>query len=188
MVHRCLIALGSNLENGANSPRGLINYAIERLGCDVSSYLRVSRVFQSPAFPIGSGPDFLNAAVTLQSPLSPRDILDWLHEIEADAARVREQRWGPRTLDLDLIAVDDLVLPDADTQAYWRDLPLADQMRDAPQELILPHPRMQDRAFVLVPLADVAPDWRHPVLGKSVIQMRDALDPADIGGLVPLEA
>lgn len=186
MLRRCLIALGSNQENGANSSKDLINFAIERIRRDVSSNVHVSRLFQSPAFPAGSGPDFVNGALALESDLSPRGILDRLHAIEADAARVRITRWAPRTLDLDLIAVDDLVQPDEATQTHWRRLPLADQMRDIPQELILPHPRLQDRAFVLVPLADIAPDWRHPVLGQTVIQMRDALDPADRAALVPL--
>lgn len=91
--------------------------------------------------------------------------------------RERGTRWGQRTLDLDLLAMGDLVLPDAQVYAHWRDLPLEDQARRAPEQLILPHPRLQDRAFVLVPLSDVAPDWRHPVLGRTVLEMRDALSP-----------
>jgi 2-amino-4-hydroxy-6-hydroxymethyldihydropteridine diphosphokinase len=91
-----------------------------------------------------------------------------------------------RTLDLDLLAVGDLVLPDATTYAEWRALPADLQRLRAPDDLILPHPRMQDRAFVLVPLADVAPDWVHPVLGLSVAEMRDGLPADDLAGVVPL--
>jgi 2-amino-4-hydroxy-6-hydroxymethyldihydropteridine diphosphokinase len=80
----------------------------------------------------------------------------------------------------------DLVLPDAATQARWRGLDAAAQRSLAPDRLILPHPRMQERAFVLVPLADVAPGWRHPVLGYSVEEMLGALPEAARTEVVPL--
>lgn len=76
-----------------------------------------------------------------------------------------------RTLDLDLLAVDQQVRPDRETFEYWQTLPAERQRKDSPDQLILPHPRIQDRAFVLVPLADVARDWVHPALGLSVGQM-----------------
>ena len=100
--------------------------------------------------------------------------------------RERVQRWGQRTLDIDLIAYGDVILPNPEIHAEWRNLPLSEQIEKTPRELILPHPRLQDRAFVLVPLADVAPDWVHPILGRTVTQMRDALDPtalADVRSL-----
>lgn len=100
--------------------------------------------------------------------------------------RTRGVRWGTRTLDLDLIACGDAVLPDLTTYLHWRDLPLEAQMQAAPQELILPHPRMQDRAFVLVPMADIAPDWVHPVLDRSVRQMLAALPAAACAEITPL--
>jgi 2-amino-4-hydroxy-6-hydroxymethyldihydropteridine diphosphokinase len=80
------------------------------------------------------------------------------------------------------------VLPDAGTVRRWLDLSAADQARLAPDELILPHPRMRERAFVLAPLAEVAPDWRHPLLGLSVAEMLASLPAAARAELRPLRA
>ena len=114
------------------------------------------------------------------------EVLSKLHAIERDAARHRQMRWGPRTLDLDLIAFADRVLPDIGTWSDWHDLPLERQMTEAPDQLILPHPRMQDRAFVLLPLSQVAADWRHPVLNETVEQLLAAVPAAEIAALKPL--
>ena len=108
------------------------------------------------------------------------------HRIEAEMGRVRKKRWGQRVIDIDLLASGDTVLPDRETLRHWMELPLARQMEEAPEQLILPHPRLHERGFVLVPLADVAPDWVHPVLGLSVKQMRDRLDPEEITAIRPI--
>ncbi len=150
---------------------------------DVTSH---SRLYISPAFPPGAGPDYVNAVVQVKTRLRPEAFLDRLHEIEAAFGRQRRERWSARVLDLDLLSLDDCVRPDARTFAHWSGLPLEKQKTTTPDRLILPHPRLQERAFVLVPLAEIAPDWRHPVTGRTARQMRDALDPSDLASVRPV--
>lgn len=169
--HFTLICLGSNDFSTFGDLAATIQKAM-LLVCELSTFpAKCSRLYRTPAFPAGAGPDFVNAAVAIGTQLSPETMLDRLHEIETLAGRERKQRWGQRTLDLDLIAMDDLICPDRATFEHWLTLDAATQQAKAPDRLILPHPRMQDRSFVLAPLADVAPGWLHPVLGKTIGQM-----------------
>lgn len=183
---RALLALGANLSTQARKPAETLRAALADLaanGCDI---LAVSRFFRTPAFPAGNGPDYINAAAILRHDGPPEALLGLLHKVEALHGRDRVQRWGQRTLDLDLLAIGENVLPDVATWRNWHDLPLSEQARRAPDRLILPHPRLQDRAFVLVPLADIAPDWVHPVLGLSVADMCAALPPEARSEVVPV--
>lgn len=184
-----LIALGANLPQDGITPEITLSQAFSQLQ-EAGLSLQRSRLFATPCFPPGAGPDYVNAAALAQVPpdWDAARILALLHAIEDSHGRKRVQRWGMRTLDLDLLAFDDQVLPDLTTYMGWVNLPAEQQAQRAPDRLILPHPRLQDRAFVLVPLMDVAPDWRHPVTGLTVTEMVAALPASDRAEVRPLQA
>lgn len=184
--NNALIALGSNANSLWGDSTETIQKSMHIVGIALAGNVAQSALYTTPAFPAGTGPDFVNAAIRVQTTLNAAVIMQALHDIEADAGRKRVVRWGQRTLDLDLIALDDMVRPDADTHQKWRDLPLDQQVKTTPDQLIIPHPRLQDRSFVLVPLADIAPDWVHPLLNLSVTQMRDARPLDEIAGVRPI--
>ncbi len=183
-----LVAFGANLAFGENPPQVTLRLAVTSLGKAGLVADAISRFFATPCFPIGAGPDYVNAAAALQIPhgWGAPDVLAILHQVEAEFGRERTQRWGMRSLDLDLLAFGQRISPDKATFQAWQQLPPDTQRTEAPHQLILPHPRLQDRAFVLVPLADVAPNWRHPVLGKTTLQMLNDLPPEDVAAVIPL--
>ncbi len=165
------VAYGGNVETTYGPPRITMEMALDRLWHGPIRITAQSRIFDTPAFPEGSGPNFVNGVVKIESSLEPEQLLEVLHGIESDFGRERKSRWGARTLDLDILFCQDEIAPNLAIWQEWHDLPAEKQSAEAPDQLILPHPRLQDRAFVLVPLADVAPDWNHPVLQKSVEEM-----------------
>ncbi len=181
-----LIAVGSNKAFAKSDVRESLIEAFDLILKRGGSITAKSRFFRTPAFPAGAGPDFVNAAISVEWDGTADALLTFLHEIEAAFGRERRTRWAERTLDLDVIAFGDIVLPDLQTYRRWRDAPLDQQMTTAPEQMILPHPRVQDRAFVLVPLKDIAPNWIHPVTGQTIDALLDELPQAEKDSVIPL--
>lgn len=179
-----IVALGANLPAGDLCPADAVSEAMDRL--DPADHGVRSRLFRTPAFPPGSGPDFVNAAIRMSWPESADALLMRLHAIEAEFGRTRSARWEARRMDLDLIAYGEAVLPDLETQSAWAGLAPNEAAERMPDRLIVPHPRLAERPFVLVPMADIAPDWVHPVTGQSVTQMLAACPAEDRAGVVAL--
>ncbi|WP_420863918.1 2-amino-4-hydroxy-6-hydroxymethyldihydropteridine diphosphokinase [Algirhabdus cladophorae] len=177
------IALGSNLGVDDQDSVQTVVSAMAVLGNVLGETLVKSPIYRTPCFPAGRGPDFANAVVACQTNLSAADMLAGLHRIEADFGRTRAARWDARSLDLDLLALGAQVQPNRTEFEHWHDLSLEAQQARVPADLILPHPRLQDRAFVLVPFAQVAPEWHHPVLGVTVAQMLAALPVDEIAAV-----
>lgn len=186
LLTKAYFTLGSNATSSIGKPADALNFALDQMLTDSVNLIQTSPFYRTPAFPAGSGPDFVNAAGVLETSMQPSELLKLFHEIEQKADRVRERRWAARSLDIDLIAFGDHVMPDEQTHEKWVNLPIEKQIKSAPDELILPHPRIQDRSFVLVPLRDVAPDWVHPVSGLNIDQMLAALPSNEINEVVPL--
>ena len=150
--HDVFLSLGSNL----GEREEYLDGALEALGRNPSvRVLEVSDWIQTKPYGFRDQPDFLNGCVYLQTILSPEELLYALQEIEADAGRERTVRWGPRTLDLDILFYDDLIM--------------------GTKELVLPHPEIEKRLFVLEPLAQIAPWHRHPISKKTVAQLLEEL-------------
>ena len=154
-----LIALGANVPSPAGQPANTLLAALRELARRGITVEKQSGFYKNPAWPDPRDPPFINAVARVQTELPPAALLALLHEVETQFGRTRHVPNAPRTLDLDLLDYDGAV-------------------QSGP--LSLPHPRMQDRAFVLVPLRDVAPDWSHPVTGDTVSELIAALPPAEI--------
>ncbi|MFW5655112.1 MAG: 2-amino-4-hydroxy-6-hydroxymethyldihydropteridine diphosphokinase [Roseicyclus sp.] len=181
------MAVGANLPSRGVAPADSVRSALDMLERLAGVPVRRSRLWRTPAFPPGAGPDFVNAAAAFRWSGPARGVLDLLHRIEDAHGRKRTARWEARVMDLDLIAMGGEVLPDAATQARWAALSPQDAAREMPDRLILPHPRLAERAFVLAPLCDVGPDWRHPVTGLTAAEMLQALPAEAMAGVTPLE-
>jgi 2-amino-4-hydroxy-6-hydroxymethyldihydropteridine diphosphokinase len=156
-----LIGVGSNLPSPQfGSPLETCRAALDELAREGVTIRRRSRWYQSAPVPPSGQPWFVNAVAEVETDLSPEALLEALHRVEARFGRERRERNEARILDLDLLAYNDLVL-------------------GAPGP-VLPHPRMGERAFVLLPLAELAPEWRHPATGARISDLVSALPPDQV--------
>jgi 2-amino-4-hydroxy-6-hydroxymethyldihydropteridine diphosphokinase len=151
-----ILSLGSNVGNRLANLRaaaGLLS-AKEKISSR-------SDVYETPPWGVEAQPRFLNACLVLETELEPPELLAAVKGAERKIGRVARERWGPREIDIDIISCGEMVFSDENLQ--------------------IPHPRVRERAFVLVPLRDAAPGWRHPVTGESVDAL---LESADTSGIV----
>lgn len=161
-----LIALGSNLPGSSSTPEANLTGALALMAGQGMRVIKRSRIWVTRPVPASSQPDYRNAAALIETGLGPEELLAALLGIERAFGRQRDvsNRNAARTLDLDILAYNDAVL--------------------ATPALDLPHPRMAERPFVLLPLQDIAPGWRHPFTGRTVSEMLKSLP--DTAGCSPL--
>jgi 2-amino-4-hydroxy-6-hydroxymethyldihydropteridine diphosphokinase len=155
MKHTVYIALGTNLGDRLANLRAAIEATPPKVKVLTESY-----IYETPPWGYEDQPAFLNMVIKAETGLEPEFLLKYLKQIEVELGREKSIRWGPRLIDLDILFYDDLVI-------------------ETPS-LIIPHPRLHERAFVLVPLADVGVDYVHPLLGERVWELLQAVDVSDI--------
>jgi 2-amino-4-hydroxy-6-hydroxymethyldihydropteridine diphosphokinase len=157
-MNTIFLALGTNLDDRPANLRA----ALQALAPEIN-LLAQSLVYETPAWGFEGQPPFLNMVVKAGTDLEPPALLAHLKRLESELGRTPSFHWGPRLIDIDILFYNDLIL--------WT------------QELVIPHPHLHERAFVLVPLADLAPDFVHPVLTKTVAEL---LQNVDTSGITPL--
>jgi 2-amino-4-hydroxy-6-hydroxymethyldihydropteridine diphosphokinase len=153
--HLIHLALGTNL----GDRRSNLRTALDALPPEVVLQAE-SKIYETPPWGFEDQAAFLNMAVRAGTDLEPQPLLKHLKQLETRLGREPSFHWGPRLIDIDLLFYDELVL-------------------DSPR-LVIPHPRLHERAFVLVPLADIAPDFVHPVMDKTINQLLEGLDRSGI--------
>ncbi len=150
--HRVFLSIGSNL----GDREGYLDFAIDQLNAQSDTkVVKIADYIETEPYGDVAQDDFLNSALEVQTLKEPYELLDFIHEVEKLAKRERIVHWGPRTLDIDILFYDNLIMGE--------------------ECLAIPHPEIEKRAFVLEPMADIAPCFRHPVTGKTIRQLYEEL-------------
>jgi 2-amino-4-hydroxy-6-hydroxymethyldihydropteridine diphosphokinase len=155
MNHIVYLALGTNLGDRLANLRA----ALDAFAPDIK-VLAESKVYETPPWGYTDQPAFLNMAVKCETDLGPESLLKRLKTLEVQIGREKSFHWGPRLIDLDILFYDDIIFES--------------------ESLAIPHPRLHERAFVLVPLAEIAPSLLHPALKKTIRQLLSILDAEEI--------
>ena len=160
-MKKCAIALGSNLGDSRKTLEDSLTVLNNTPGIEL---LKVSSWYQTKPVSTIEQPDYINGCAILNVRQTPEELLTLLQAIELQFGRVRKEKWSARTLDLDILLYEDLIIHTPN--------------------LIIPHPRMQERAFVLVPLAEIAADWQEPKSGKAIAKLTGEIDSSGVKILV----
>ena len=156
--HTVYLALGSNLGDKQAYLDGAVAFLGDRRDVRIE---RISNFLETEPYGVTDQDEFLNGCMRIQTLLPPYELLDVLHQAEQQAGRRRLRHWGPRTLDLDILFYDDLILSEDD--------------------LVIPHPEISKRSFVLEPMVQIAPYLVHPRLGKTMKELLEELQEMEIG-------
>lgn len=157
MSNHAFIALGSNIGDKTGNCTRAISLISKHEDCIV---LRVSSFYETEPWGVVEQDKFINMAVEIETALSPFELLEFLKSLEIEMGRTKAERWGPRLIDLDIIFYNDKIIDE--------------------KGLNVPHPHMHERAFVLAPLSEIAPDLIHPLLGKSISELFKSVDSSGV--------
>jgi 2-amino-4-hydroxy-6-hydroxymethyldihydropteridine diphosphokinase len=176
-----LIGLGANLPTVHGAPRETLRSALALMPSYGMKVAHCSRFYDTPAMSHDVQPSYVNAVAIVETAMPAAELLAALHRLEERFGRVRRLRWAPRTLDLDLL--------DYEGQIVTAEGPRGADAGAGALPLALPHPGIEMRGFVLVPLAEVAPDWRHPVSGFTakglIARLKASNGPCALSGIRP---
>ena len=188
-MNNYVVVLGSNLPSKFGNSAETLKKCVDEIRSHPSiKSLLESNWYISSSLIDEKEPRYVNVGIRFDTNLNPIDLLNYTSGLEKRFGRKREKRWEPRTCDIDILLCNQLILPNKAHFQKWLKLDFSDQIKLSPNELILPHPRLQERTFFLKPLIDLQPDWIHPFLGMKAKEMLDSLPPNELENIKEIKA